>query len=128
MIVLDTHAWVWWFDSPGKLSRQAADAIDGATTLCVSAWSCWELATLVRRERLRLNRPVSEWLADARAGERLEVVAADQRIATLAGQLPDDFPGDPSDRAIYATALTRVAPLVTRDRKIREFDPTRTIW
>lgn len=128
MIVLDTHAWIWWVDVSSELSSEATTAIEDAATVYLSAWSCWELATLTRRGRLTLGRPAARWIADAHATGRYEVVSVDQRIATLAGELPEDFPGDPSDRVIYATAVTQAAPLVTRDQAIRSFDPARTIW
>ncbi|MGK3989267.1 PIN domain-containing protein [Sorangium sp. So ce136] len=39
MIVLDTHAWFWLVASPDRLSEQAANAIDRADRLGVSAVS-----------------------------------------------------------------------------------------
>jgi PIN domain nuclease of toxin-antitoxin system len=39
-----------------------------------------------------------------------------------------DFPGDPADRVIVATALVESAALVTRDRKIRKYAGLETVW
>jgi PIN domain nuclease of toxin-antitoxin system len=39
-----------------------------------------------------------------------------------------DFPGDPVDRLIYATARATDALLITRDQAIRAFDPATTLW
>ena len=37
-------------------------------------------------------------------------------------------PPDPADRMIYATARATGAPLVTKDQRLREFDPRGTLW
>ena len=56
MIVLDTHAWIWWVAVPDKLSARAHHAIDAAEALGVCAISCWEVAMLVARRRLEFDR------------------------------------------------------------------------
>lgn len=129
MILLDTHVWIWWVIGKRKaLSKAAAEAIESAATVGVSAWSCWEVATLVRHGKIGLDRPTASWIADSQAHGPVEMLPVDQRTAVAAGELPDAFPGDPADRAIYATAVTQALPLVTRDRQIRAYDPARTIW
>lgn len=128
MIVVDTHAWVWMTDEAEQLSTPARGAIKDAGTVLVSAASCLEIATLVRRDRLGLDRPAMTWIRQALAPDRIEHVPADIEIAAHAGSLPEPFPGDPADRLIYATAMARGVPLVTADRAIREFDPVRTVW
>jgi PIN domain nuclease of toxin-antitoxin system len=105
LIVLDTHVWIWWLDGQdGRLSPAALTAINEASNIAISAWSCWEIATLARRGRVSLDRPVARWLAEARATSGVESIAVRDEIAQAAGELPSDFPGDPSDRIIYATA------------------------
>jgi PIN domain nuclease of toxin-antitoxin system len=38
------------------------------------------------------------------------------------------FPGDPADRIVYATAQAGGASLVTKDAAMRAFDPALTVW
>jgi len=130
VIALDTHAWLWWAaGETERLSEGAREAIAGARLVKVSAISCWELASLVRRGRIEIgDRPVERWVSDVEATYPLEIVPVDRRTAMRAGALPDDFPGDPADRIVYATAVLEDVPLVTADRAIRAFDPARTIW
>jgi PIN domain nuclease of toxin-antitoxin system len=128
VLVLDTHAWIWWAGAPRKLSAAARRAIDEAETIGVSAISCWEVATLVRRARLVLDRPASDWVALASVLPRLSVVPIDAKIAVAAGSLSESFHGDPADRLIVATALASKAALVTRDRSIRESRAVACIW
>lgn len=49
-------------------------------------------------------------------------------IAALSTQFPDDYPRDPADRLIGATARAEGLSLVTRDEEIRASPLVRTIW
>ncbi|HXM86730.1 MAG TPA: type II toxin-antitoxin system VapC family toxin [Solirubrobacteraceae bacterium] len=129
MIVLDTHAWLWWLTTPERLSDAAGEAIEQTTSVGVSTLSAWEVAMLVTRGRISLDRDVSLWIGQAFAGERVEPLAPSAEVAVAAGVLDRrNFPGDPIDRLIYATARSIDAVLITRDEAIREFDPRSTLW
>jgi PIN domain nuclease of toxin-antitoxin system len=126
VIVLDTHAWIWWRAAPDRLSAPAADAIASADRVVVSSISVWEVGMLVRRGRLSLDREVTRWVRQALAG--VGVLAPDAEVALAAALFDDSFPGDPADRLIYATAREAGVRLVTRDERIRRFDTARTLW
>jgi PIN domain nuclease of toxin-antitoxin system len=129
VIVLDTHAWLWWMSSPERLSDDAAASIADAAAIGVSTLSAWEVAMLASRGRISLDRDVSLWVKRALAEERVESLAPGVEIALGAGLLDArGFPGDPADRFIYATARAVDAPLVTRDARIRAFAPSTTLW
>jgi len=49
-------------------------------------------------------------------------------VAALAVQLHSDFPDDPADRLIAATAIHEGLSLVTRDERIRRTGLVKTIW
>lgn len=129
MIVLDTHAWLWWVAQPGKLSRAARGAIDAADAIGVSTFSAWEVTMLVQRRRISLDRDVSTWVRQALALERVVALPPSAEIAVAAGLLDaQDFPGDPADRVIYATARASGASLVTRDEALHRFDARTAVW
>ncbi|HEV3318549.1 MAG TPA: type II toxin-antitoxin system VapC family toxin [Solirubrobacteraceae bacterium] len=129
MIVLDTHAWLWWMADPVRLSDPAREALAQTSSIGVCTLSAWELAMLVIRGRITLDRDISVWVRRALDAHRVEPLAPGADVAVAAGLLDaDSFPGDPIDRLIYATARSLDARLVTRDRAIRAFDPTTTIW
>lgn len=129
MIVLDTHAWLWWLADPTRLSPAARAAIDEADAIGVSSISCWELTMLVARGRISLDRDVAVWVRQALGHARVRQQALTPEMAVAAGQLDArGFPGDPADRFIYATAEAARARLVTRDDAIRRFDARTTIW
>jgi PIN domain nuclease of toxin-antitoxin system len=129
VIVLDTHAWLWWVAEPGRLSPAARRAIDDADAIGVCTMSAWEVAMLVQRGRISLDREVATWVRQALARERIEVLPPSADVAVAAGLLDRErFPGDPVDRLIYATARANRAALVTRDERIRGFDDRVVVW
>jgi PIN domain nuclease of toxin-antitoxin system len=129
VIVLDTHVWLWWSAEPARLSPAARRAIDEAEMVGVSAVSAWEVAMLVRRRRISLDRDVRTWIRQALAPARVAVQPLGSEAAVAAGLLEErDFPGDPADRFIYATAVAARAKLVTADKAIRAFDAHGAIW
>lgn len=129
MIVLDTHAWLWWLAAPERLSRTAEQAIERASRIGISTLSAWEVTMLALRGRISLDREVSLWVGQALADERVEPLAPSAEVAVSAGLLDaESFPGDPVDRLIYATARSTGATLITRDAAIRAFDSASTLW
>ncbi|MFA5517570.1 MAG: PIN domain-containing protein [Desulfuromonadales bacterium] len=70
MIVLDTHAWLWWVSNPELLGQQATLAIEKAVkekTVHVSSISAWEVAMLVQKRRLQLTMDVRDWVLRSEA-------------------------------------------------------------
>lgn len=126
MIVLNTHAWVWWAVAPRRLSRTAARAIDRADRIGVSTMSVFELTELVLAGRIELDPPVRSWVREALARDRVESLPLTTEIALDAAQMR--FETNPADRIIYATARAADGQLVTRDERLRRFDPALTVW
>lgn len=132
MIVLDTHALVWW--ASGELadhSAAAAEAVEAerrAGEILVSSISAWELAMLVARGRVVLAMDTTPWLATVARIDTLRFVPVDNAIALASVALPGAFHKDPADRLIVATARQHAAPVVTADEKIRAYAHVRSIW
>jgi PIN domain nuclease of toxin-antitoxin system len=128
MIVLDTHAFIWWADESPRLSARARHALDQADVLGVCAISCWEIAMLVERERLRLDRDVLEFLRQALALPRVELLPLSPEVSVAAARLGAPALADPADRMIAATALEAGAALVSKDARLRGVASLKTIW
>lgn len=131
MIVLDTHAWVWWVSDPKRLSARAREAVDQAAKegeLYLSSISVWEVALLAERGRLRLAMDVSEWIGYCEALPFLRFVPVNNRIALLSVRLPGPLHADPADRIIIATALTLGATLVSKDERILSYPHVDSLW
>ena len=131
MIVLDTHALIWWADSGSKLSKRARQVIRAEARrreLSVSAISVFEIVTLERQGRIAFKTSAVEWLADLRRLPELIIHPVTGDIAERAGGLGNAFPGDPADRIIGATALVLGAALITHDTKLLDVPNLETVW
>lgn len=132
MIVLDTHALIWWASGArDQLSSAATQAIEAELEggrIMVSSISAWELAMLVARGRIALSMDIGEWLSVLGEIAAVGFVPVDNDIAVKSASLPGEFHKDPADRIIVATARKLAAPLVTADEKIRAYPHVRTIW
>jgi PIN domain nuclease of toxin-antitoxin system len=131
MIVLDTHAWIWFISNPDLLSKRAEKVVNAAVkdkSIMVSSISAWELALLVSKKRLKLTLDVSDWIAKSESLPFIQFVPVTNPIAVKSVNLPLPLPPDPADRIIIATALSVGAPLVTKDKKLLGYSHIKTIW
>jgi PIN domain nuclease of toxin-antitoxin system len=128
VIVLDTHALVWWTQQPELLGNDAAEAIAQADRIFVPAICFWETSLLVRKGRLSLKRgqPVNEWASEVLAIPRVFPVPLTPMLALAADTLR--MHPDPADRFIVATALEQRASLVTKDELLRCLSWLETVW
>jgi PIN domain nuclease of toxin-antitoxin system len=131
LILLDTHALVWWATGAPELSAKARRAIQaeaGQRGVSASAISLFEIATAARRDRLRFSMSAEQWLADLVLLPELTIEPVNAAIAQLAGSFDDNMPGDPADRMIVATAMQLQARLVTADDRLRRVRQVETVW
>jgi PIN domain nuclease of toxin-antitoxin system len=123
MILLDTNVLLWRAEDDKRLGKQARRAIDqavGRNEAFVSAMSLWEMAMLIRKQRITLGMPLRQWSRIAFGPDALRLVPVDDAIAIDAGEL-QNIHGDPADRAIIATARHHKVPLLTADEAILEY-------
>ena len=127
-LLLDTHVVQWWSAEPERLSPTAAQALSAASELAVSDISWYELAWLVRHERILVSIPPRSWLDQL--ARQVRTISITPAIADTASALPSTFPGDPADRLIYATAIEHGLRLVTKDDRLRSHRHPRpiTLW
>ncbi len=120
-ILLDTHILVWLLENSRRISGTIYERIESAADrdeLFVSAITPWEIAMLVAKGRLGLNRDVGDWLAAAMVlpGIRLEPLSP--AIAVASTRLPWDVHPDPADRILLATARHLDATLISADHQM----------
>ncbi len=131
MILLDTHAWIWWLAQPHSLSPAARAAIEGSIEgegVGVSSISVWELALLVHKGRLGLAMDPAAWVEACEALPFLAFYPVDNTVALRAVSLPPAFHADPADRMIVATALVHGMRVVTKDERMRASGLVGAIW
>jgi PIN domain nuclease of toxin-antitoxin system len=126
MIVLDTHALLWWASEPQRLSRRAAAEIARADRVGLPTIVFWEIALLVRKGRISLGGPAAGWLERILQIPRCEALPLSAIVALQADGL--DMHADPADRFIAATALDLGAPVVSKDRLLAKVKGLRVIW
>jgi PIN domain nuclease of toxin-antitoxin system len=131
LILLDTHALVWWATEPRKLSQRARKAAQAAATdgkLAASAMSLFEISTLLRRGRLSFSIQPDRWFIALTSLPELIIEPISPEIAWDAGNWESTFPGDPADRIIAATARTLDARLITADEQLRAALGESAVW
>jgi len=123
VIVLDTHIWVWWVHGDPQLPEPHQRLIEKheQTGLGISAISCWEVAKLVEKGRLRLPCPIDEWMRLALGYPGITLLPLEPAIAIESTRLPPPFHDDPADQIIVATARIHGCAIVSVDRKISEY-------
>jgi PIN domain nuclease of toxin-antitoxin system len=118
-LLLDTCA-VLWIAEGSEISAEARDLIK-QRDLKISAISAWEVANLVRKNRVSLSMRPAAWFREAanRMGAALSDLGVDLLVDSCA--LPGEPPNDPADRIIIATARENDMTIVTRDRLILDY-------
>jgi PIN domain nuclease of toxin-antitoxin system len=132
VILLDTHVLYWMANDSKRLSKRAREAIREARQerhragIAVATITLWELAWLAQNGRIAVAGSVESFVRELAA--RVILRPATPEIAALAVSLPKDFPKDPGDRLITATAIVEGMTLVTADARIRQSKVVATVW
>ena len=132
-VVADTHAIIWYVDSPADLSLAATTAMDAAANnptqrIFISAISLIEMQYLTEKGKLKTT-VLPKVLAEVDDPQPIiEVIPLDRAVADHLALIPRAQVPDMPDRIIAATALTLNLPLVTADTKIRGLSSVVTVW
>jgi PIN domain nuclease of toxin-antitoxin system len=125
-VLLDTHALVWWFNEPTRLSKRASAILGNpATTVYVSAAVAWEVAIKANLGKLDALPLVTE-LARHVAEEGFAELPVSIDQAVRAGLLPR-YHRDPFDRLLVAQAQDLNVPVLSSDAILDRYDVKR-IW
>jgi PIN domain nuclease of toxin-antitoxin system len=123
-LILDTHVWLWAAIDSQQLSTAAKARIEACGQnggLYFSPISCWEIAKLTNKGRLKLPIPVRQWLTDAIELMLMQCIPIDANIAIEAETLVNAPNKDPADRFLIATARHYNIPLATRDTLLLDY-------
>lgn len=129
MILLDTHALLWWALDPAQLSVKAAEVITEMEERggFASAISIWELGVKVQRGKLAMGLGIEEFARRVEQSAVVELVPVDTTIWLRSLALPWAH-RDPADRVIVATALLKDVSVLTKDAVMRGFDGVGCVW
>lgn len=118
-VLVDTHVAHWMTSEPDRLSASAAETLQGADEIVISAISWHELAWLAHHGRIAVTTPLRAWLQAL--SDKLRTIGITPSIAATAVGLPAKAPSDPADRLITATAIEQGVVLVSKDQRLRRF-------
>jgi PIN domain nuclease of toxin-antitoxin system len=125
VLLLDTHVWLWSVDGDtrriGRRTRQSLSRGESREAIRISPVSFFELTALHTLGRLRLARPVEQWMQEALEAAGVRIAELSPAIAIDAGQIPRAALADPLDRLLVATARRLDATFLTSDAWILEY-------
>ena len=118
--LLDTCALIWLGMGGGDLSSNARRRISVASALHYSSISAWEIARLMKEEKVFIPNDAIDFVADLKEQYGLDAIPPTDDIMIRAAQLPD-LHRDPADRIIIATSLAYGLTVVTGDGKFPQY-------
>lgn len=120
-LLLDTHAFIWWDESPGRLGAAAHTAcLNPSNELTLSVASVWEIQLKRMIGKLTLRRPLRDLLDDQVRQNGLEIVPAGVEHILGLDALPLHHRG-PFDRLLIAQAKVEGWTLVSHDGAFAQY-------
>ena len=116
--LLDTAPWINGLTLPQVLPARIRRLLASKEAKGLCSVSLLETAILHRLGRLQIDGTLAELFAVGLSAD-LQVLELTPAIAVKTNELGDDFPGDPFDRTIVATAAVSGLKLITADPAIR---------
>jgi len=117
--LLDTSPWANNVLMPEVIPARIRKLLDSAEAKGLCSVSLLECAIHHRRGRLQLKGALLEFFERGLAAD-IELLELTPEIASATNDLPENFPGDPFDRVIAATAKIMNLTLITCDSAIRD--------
>ena len=122
-IILDTCSLLWWSLDPDELSSSAQIAIEEmekSKNGITSAMAIWEIAIKVKNQKLDLGVPLIKYVARLKQSDVVKIIPVEIDVLVESVNLVWSH-RDPVDRIMIALAERYNTPIITRDRKIRDF-------
>ena len=131
MILMDTCAIIWDALEPGKLSKNALNAInkaDESNALIISDISIWEISMLIKKKRIEVDTTAANFINLFLQSRNISVQSISPEIAELSVNFGSDINADPADRIIAATSIILNTQLVTADQNLIDSQMINTVW
>jgi PIN domain nuclease of toxin-antitoxin system len=116
LLLLDTHAFIWWRENSSQLGNDARGRISSASVVFVSLASAWEAAIKIALGKLRLPESFEAGVIASRFDKLPIEFSHTEAVATL-----PRHHNDPFDRMLIAQAMTERLTLVTHDRRFAPY-------
>jgi PIN domain nuclease of toxin-antitoxin system len=128
-LLLDTHAWLWFYLGDTQLSDQArSQIVDPANTKLISPASYWELAIKISLGKYVLHEPFDQFVQHALIDNGFLILPIEPQHAAHVATLPFvPRHNDPFDRLLVAQAIVEQIPMISNDAAFDAYGITR-IW
>ena len=129
MILVDTQSVIWLTQPVSRLSQAAERVLVAGRTegsLAISDITLREIAMLVSRGRVTIDAPLGVYLEFVET--LFKVLPITAKVAERSVRFGPEYPRDPADRVIGATAIVHGARLVTKDERIRASGEVECVW
>ena len=126
MLLLDTHAALWFFDGDERIPLSLRQKIENEVQAFVSIASLWEIAIKVGKGKLELDRDL-EGLNNAIHESDTEISPIEYSHLRYLTNLPQHH-HDPFDRVLISQAQVEGLTLVSRDTKFALYDGLNATW
>ncbi len=120
-LLIDTHEFIWWADSPQKLSARTLTALlDGTNVLHLSLASLWEMQIKVQIGKLTFKRGLKNTLEMHKTHNNLQILPITAEHIYELENLPFHHK-DPFDRLLIAQAIIENYTIVTDDSNFSDY-------
>ena len=122
-ILLDTHVYLWWLDTPVLLSKKAVELIENPNNIIyISAVVSWEISIKVSIGKLNVSSDVMDYIVKNSFIELPITVKHTQELLSL-----ENLHKDPFDRILLAQAKNEKLTFITRDSQCLKYKNVKLI-
>ena len=123
-LLLDTHIFIWWLDSPEKLNIEELEFIKNTdNTVFISAASIWEISIKKSIGKLIFSNNCN--ILDAITENYFLPLPINAKHTQFVETLPQHH-DDPFDRMLISQAISHDLVLITRDVRIKQYAKSST--
>ena len=125
--LLDTHAFLWFVLDDQRISTKAKLKIeDSKNKIYFSAASAWEIAIKTEIARLKIKGDFDSFIIEQLSTNSFVPLSITISHCLYTKRLPQVHK-DPFDRILIAQSKLENLQLISKDKKIREYNIT-TVW
>ena len=124
--LVDTNAWIMFFEDSPRLSGQAADIIESPADCFISIASVWEAGIKVALGKLRLPYDLRDDLPRLIEENGFQLLPVEFDDATAVCDLPHHH-GDPFDRLMAVQSMRRNLRVISSDPVFEKYG-LRRVW
>jgi len=126
-LLLDTHSFIWWANTPEKLSKESLAACQNKdNVLVLSAVSVWEMQIKIQLGKLKLKSPLKNLVELQQQTNDLRILPVELDHVLALSELPTHHK-DPFDRLLVAQAKVEEMSLVSADKMVHKY-PVQILW